>query len=44
MTASEKYIDAIEKEFYAFCDYYLTNDSEVLKYCSEKHIPLIEKT
>ncbi len=40
MTAEEKYIAGTEKEFDAFCDTYFENDTEVEKYCREKHIPM----
>ncbi|MCC7525386.1 MAG: hypothetical protein IT250_11225 [Chitinophagaceae bacterium] len=39
MTASEKYISGAEKELDEFCDEYFANDTEVEKYCKEKHIP-----
>ncbi|MBI2279883.1 MAG: hypothetical protein HYU68_04230 [Bacteroidetes bacterium] len=38
MTASDKYINAIEKELEEFCDKYLQNDSEIETYCKEKNI------
>lgn len=40
MTASEKYIQATEKELNEFCDKYFTSDTEIEKYCKEKHIPM----
>lgn len=40
MTASEKYISGAEKELDEFCDDYFSNDTEVEKYCREKHIPI----
>lgn len=40
MTAEEKYYTSTEKEFDEFCDDYFKNDSEIEKYCLEKHIPL----
>jgi len=43
LTASEKYIKSTERELVDFCDKYLTNDTEIEKYCNEKNIP-IEKT
>jgi hypothetical protein len=43
MTATDKYMKATEKEMDEFCDRYFLNDSDVEKYCNEKHIP-IEKT
>ncbi|MBS4040063.1 COG2958 family protein [Cecembia rubra] len=39
MTASEKYVSGAEKELDEFCDEYFANDTEVEKYCKEKHIP-----
>jgi hypothetical protein len=40
MTASEKYVKSTEKELDEFCDKYFSNDTEVEKYCKEKHIPI----
>ena len=40
LTASDKYIYSTEKEFEEFCDNYFTNDTEIEKYCKEKHIPI----
>jgi hypothetical protein len=39
MTASEKYVSGAEKELDEFCDDYFANDTEVEKYCKDKHIP-----
>ena len=39
MTAEERYYKSTEKELDEFCDNYFQNDSEVEKYCKEKHIP-----
>lgn len=39
MTASEKYVSGAEKELDECCDDYFENDTEVEKYCKEKHIP-----
>lgn len=39
MTAEERYYKSTEKELDEFCDSYLLNDSEIEKYCKEKHIP-----
>jgi hypothetical protein len=39
LTASEKYLPATKKEFINNCDSFLEKDSEIKKYCSEKHIP-----
>ena len=38
MTASEKYVLGAEKELDEFCDNYFENDTEMEKYCKEKHI------
>jgi hypothetical protein len=38
MTASEKYVLGAEKELDEFCDDYFENDTEMEKYCKEKHI------
>ncbi len=43
LSATEKYIESTEKEMVDYCDKFLTNDSEIEKYCIEKNIP-IEKT
>jgi hypothetical protein len=40
MSASEKYISGAEKELDEFCDDCFSNDTEVEKYCKEKHIPM----
>ena len=39
MTATEKYASGAEKELNEFCDTYFANDTEVEKYCIDKHIP-----
>jgi len=39
MTADEKYLPGAEKELDEYCDDYFLNDTEVQKYCMEKHIP-----
>ena len=39
MTAEERYIKSTEKELDEFCDDYFANDSEIEKYCKDKHIP-----
>jgi len=39
MTADEKYVPGVEKELDVFCDDYFANDTEVEKYCKDKHIP-----
>lgn len=43
MTATDKYINAAEKELEDFCDKYLQNDTEIEKYCKEKNIPTEEQ-
>ena len=43
LTASDRYIKATEKELSEFCDDYLKNDSEINKYCIDKHIPFDEE-
>ena len=43
MTATDKYINAAEKELDDFCDKYLQNDTEIEKYCKEKNIPTDEQ-
>ena len=35
----ERYFKSIEKELDEFCDDYFANDTEVEKYCLDKHIP-----
>jgi uncharacterized protein len=39
MTAEERYYKSTEKELNEFCDRYFANDTEVEKYCQDKHIP-----
>jgi hypothetical protein len=39
MTASEKFINAMRKEFDEFCDKYFIKDSEIEDYCKENNIP-----
>jgi hypothetical protein len=39
MAAEERYSKSTEKEFDEFCDGYFDNDTEVEKYCKDKHIP-----
>lgn len=43
MTASERYVSGAEKELEDFCDDYFANDTEVEKYCKEKHIPTVQE-
>ncbi|OFX29923.1 MAG: hypothetical protein A2X08_08630 [Bacteroidetes bacterium GWA2_32_17] len=40
MTAEDRYYKSTEKELDEFCDDYFANDTEVEKYCKEKHIPI----
>lgn len=40
LTASERYVKSTERELNDFCDKYLTNDTEIEKYCVEKNIPI----
>lgn len=39
MTAEERYFKSTEKELDEFCDSYFAIDTEVEKYCKDKHIP-----
>ena len=39
MTAEERYSKSTEKELDEFCDDYFANDTEIEKYCKDKHIP-----
>lgn len=38
----ERYYKSIEKELDEFCDVYFANDTEVEKYCKDRHIPIIQ--
>jgi len=40
LTAEEKYVSATRTSFNNFCDDYLTENVEILKYCKEKFIPV----
>jgi uncharacterized protein len=42
MTAEERYSKSTEKELDEFCDTYFANDTEIEKYCKDKHIPTEE--
>ena len=42
MTAEERYYRATEKELDEFCDECFKNDTEVVKYCKDRHIPTEE--
>ena len=39
----ERYFKSIENELDEFCDDYFANDTEVAKYCKDKHIPIEEQ-
>jgi uncharacterized protein len=39
MTAEERFFKSTEKELNEFCDDYFKNDTEIEKYCKDKHIP-----
>jgi len=41
MTAEERYFKSTEKELDEFCDSYFAIDTEVEKYCKDKHIPTV---
>ena len=43
LIATDRYIKASRKEFDEFCDDYFKTDSEIEKYCREKHIPFEEE-
>jgi hypothetical protein len=43
MTAEEKYSKATEKELDDFSDEYFANDTERIKYCKEKNIPITDE-
>lgn len=40
LTASDRYHSASERELDDFCDPYFKSDSEIEKYCRQKHIPM----
>ena len=40
LTATERYVKSTERELVDFCDKFLTNDTEIEKYCHEKNIPI----
>ena len=42
LTAEDRYYKAIEKELNEFCDDYFEKDTEIEKYCKDKHIPVDE--
>ena len=42
LTAEDRYYKAIEKELNEFCDDYFEKDTEIEKYCKDKHIPIDE--
>jgi len=43
LTANIRYYKSTEKELTEFCDSYFENDTEVERYCREKHIPIEEE-
>jgi len=43
LIAKDRYIKGTKKEFEEFCDSYFKADSEIEKYCKEKHIPFEEE-
>ncbi len=40
MTAEERYYKSTENELNEFCDSFFLNDTEMEKYCLDKHIPM----
>lgn len=40
LSAPEEYLKGTQREFENFCDNYFKTDSEIEKYCEEKHIPI----
>ncbi len=40
LSAPDEYLQGTQKEFEKFCDSYFKTDSEIEKYCDEKHIPI----
>jgi hypothetical protein len=42
LTAEDRYYKAIERELNEFCDDCFENDTEIEKYCKDKHIPVDE--
>jgi hypothetical protein len=42
----DEYMSGTEKEFEYFCDEYFTtdSDSEIIKYCKDKNIPIDDET
>ena len=39
LSVEDRYYHSVEKEFHQFCDRYFEQDSDIEKYCKEKHIP-----
>ena len=40
LSAPDEYLKGTQREFENFCDKYFKTDSEIEKYCEEKHIPI----
>lgn len=40
LTASERYVEALEKELVSFCDGFFTSETDTEKYCKEQNIPI----
>jgi len=39
LSVDDRFYNSVEKEFREFCDKFFENDSEIEKYCKDKHIP-----
>ncbi|MBZ4644195.1 MAG: uncharacterized protein PWQ25_1020 [Deferribacteres bacterium] len=40
LSAEDKFLSAVKKEFEEKCDRSFTTDEDINKYCKEKHIPI----
>ncbi len=40
LSVEDRFYNSVKKEFSQFCDKYFENDSDIEKYCKEKHIPM----
>ncbi|WOE69516.1 hypothetical protein RZR97_10435 [Hydrogenimonas thermophila] len=40
LSVEDRFYNSVEKEFNQFCDKYFENDSDIEKYCKERHIPM----
>lgn len=40
LSVEDRFYNSVEKEFNQFCDNYFENDSDIERYCEEKHIPM----